>query len=371
MNHFVFLSLAKHQGLYFQQLLDNTDLTGSVVEPGDMPWLCIGKLGRILKGINWQRLVDEKCQERKVKEKYVGWGYRLLLRIELFWMALRISAMLQREKPTAVVMWNGSHRYCQLVKSLLSSGCKTFYVENGLLPNTTTLDTQGVNFYNSVPRDPDFYRNYQPTLDLNAPGDITLIPRKVKPRNQDIPSIALPETFIFIPFQDDRDSQVRLFSPWVKNMAALFCLGEKLYAELGLTIVFKEHPSSREQYPELHKRTHEKLLFANGNSTQELIEKSQFVITLNSTVGLESLLLGKPVLTLGQAFFNIPHVVMHADSAEALVAIAASFPDWPLDAQLQYAFLRYLKDEYCVPGRWQDAEPKHLHEVARRMKVLD
>lgn len=371
MSHFVFLSLAKHQGQYFQQLLEHTDLTGKVVEPGDMPWPRLGQITGVMGRICWQRLIDEKCQERKVKGKYVGGLYRLLLRLELLWIALRVQALLTREQPTAVIMWNGSHRYCQIMKSLLPSACKTFYVENGLLPNTTTLDAQGVNFHNSVPRDAAFYRHLKTLPDAPAPVAVTLIPRKIKPRNQDLQPVDLPEKYVFIPFQDDRDSQVRLFSPWVGNMAELFALGERLHAELGLTVVFKEHPSSREQYPELHKRTHAKLLFANGNNTQTLIEQSQFVVTLNSTVGLESLLLGKPLITLGQAFFNIDGVVMHADSAEALVNIAAQFPDWPIDPELQQAFLTYLKDVYCVPGRWQDAQPEHLQEVARRMRVED
>lgn len=125
-------------------------------------------------------------------------------------------------------------------------------------------------------------------------------------------------------------------------MREMFALGERLAKETGLTVVFKEHPSSRETYPELHERTHERLLFANGNATQQLIESSQFVVTLNSTVGLESLLLGKPVLTLGQAFFNIEGLVMHADNAEQVVELARAFPQWPLDERLRRNFLHYL-----------------------------
>ena len=132
-------------------------------------------------------------------------------------------------------------------------------------------------------------------------------------------------------------------------------------------MVFKEHPSSRESYPELHQRTNQKLLFANGNSTQELIESCQFVITLNSTVGLESILLNKPVLTLGQAFFNIPGVVTHAENAEELLDIAREFPRWPLDEDVRRNFLRYMAAEYCVQGSWQGADKAHLQLVAAKI----
>ncbi|MEO4045483.1 capsular biosynthesis protein [Pseudomonas sp. CAU 1711] len=367
MTQFLFFSLAKHQSLYFQRLLDETDLQGKVVVPRQFPWPRPWRLLGIVRRIDWAHLVEEKCQERRVKRKYEGHLYRLLLRLELAWMALRVDALLARERPGSVAMWNGSHRYCQLLLALLPEGCGTFFFENGLLPDTTTLDPKGVNYRNSVPRDAEFYRNYV-APDGAAEAQFTLVPRK--PRNGGHKPIELPEHFVFIPFQDDRDTQVRLFSPWVSDMRQLFALGELLAREAGMTVVFKEHPSSREAYPELHARTHERLMFANGNSTQELIQASQFVVTLNSTVGLESVLLGKPVLTLGQAFFNIPGLVVHADSAAELVALAQSFPAWPLEPQIRESFLRYLAGEYCVQGSWQNSDRAQLLRVAGRMQRL-
>lgn len=364
MTQFLFFALAKHQRLYFQRLLDETDLTGKVVVPKQLPWPRPWQLPGIVSRIDWAHVVEEKCQERRVKNKYEGGLYRLLLRLELAWMALRVNALLKREQPKTLAMWNGSHRYCQLLLALKPAECGTFFFENGLLPDTTTLDAKGVNYRNSVPRDQAFYAHYPEPAEGDAQDEVVLIPRK--PRVSNLTPIELPAKFVFIPFQDDRDTQVRLFSPWVGNMRELFALGEQL-AAAGLTVVFKEHPSSREVYPDLHQRTHERLLFANGNATQQLIEDSQFVVTLNSTVGLESLLLGKPVLTLGQAFFNVPGVVMHADSAEELLAIAQRFPDWSLDERVKRNFLRYLAHDYCIKGSWQNADKAQLQRVARRM----
>ncbi|MEK1905770.1 MAG: capsular biosynthesis protein [Pseudomonas sp.] len=365
MSKFLFFSLAKHQTIYFQHLLAQTQLQGLVVTHRQLPFPALGALRRVIQRVDWGHLVEEKCQERRVKGKYEGALYRLLLRLEMLVMALRLQALLNRQKPSAVAVWNGSNRYCQLLLALLPEGVATFFFENGLLPNTTTLDRRGVNYFNSVPRDAAFYRAYAARQAIELQQDVTLIPRK--PRVTGQAAITLPERFVFIPFQDDRDTQVRLFSPWIGNMRELFALGERLAAETGWTVVFKEHPSSRESYPELHERTHERLLFANGNATQELIEAAQFIVTLNSTVGLESLLLGKPLLTLGQAFFNVEGVVMHADSADELVQVAKAFPQWPVDEALRKSFLHYLQNEYCVPGRWQDSSAEHLMEVARRM----
>ncbi|MDR6961331.1 capsular polysaccharide export protein [Pseudomonas brassicacearum] len=365
MTTMLFISLATHQGLYFNRLLKETELKGKVVTPAQMPWPRPLRISRVLSRIDWPSLIEEKCAERRVKNKNNGRLYRLLLRLELLWMALRVQALLDLERPDALGFWNGSHRYCRLLTALAPVSCKTFFFENGLLPDTTTVDPQGVNYLNSVPREADFYLNYPypVTEDQVAP---VLIPRQ--PRTSGPAPVALPEHFVFIPFQDDRDSQVRLYSPWVRNMRELFALGERLANEAGLTVVFKEHPSSREVYPELHERTHERLMFANGNATQQLIESSQFVITLNSTVGLESLLLGKPVLTLGQAFFNIGGLVMHADSAEQLLELARTFAQWPLNEQLRRNFLHYLSEHYCIKGGWKNADKAQLQRVTNRIQ---
>lgn len=364
---FLFFSLAKHQTRYFGQLLEQPGMQGRVVLPGQLPFPALGRLGEVVRRVDWPRLVDEKCQERRVKGKYEGALYRLLLRLEMLVMALRCAALLARERPDALVVWNGSNRHCQLMLSLLEPGTRTFFFENGLLPDTTTLDPKGVNYHNSVPRDAAFYRAY--ARQVAFPDDdrpIRLIPRK--PRSEGPPPVALPERFIFIPFQDDRDTQVRLFSPWIHSMRELFALGERIACETDWAVVFKEHPSSREQYPDLHRRCHERLLFANGNPTQELIEASALVVSINSTVGLESVLLDKPLLTLGQAFFNVEGVVMHADSAEQALDLLGRFPVWPVEAGLRRAFLHYLANRYCLPGRWQDAESEHLREAARRLR---
>lgn len=367
MTPFLFLALAKHQAIYFKRLLEETDLSGKVLSPAQMPLPRLWRLPATIARLDWSALIEEKCQERRVKRKYEGLLYRLLLRLELAWVALRVDALLCRERPAHVVMWNGSHRYCQLLLALRPEGCGTFFFENGLLPDTTTVDFKGVNYRNSVPRDADFYRNYQPAEGASE-ARLELIPRAS--RKKGLKSVSLPKSYVFVPFQDDRDTQVRLFSPWISDMRQLFELGKRLSDECGLTVVFKEHPSSRENYPELHAQTHERLLFANGNSTQELIESSEFVVTINSTVGLEALLLGKPVMTLGQAFFNVSGLVVHANSVDEMLELAGRFPQWSLEPSVREGFLRYLAADYCIQGDWRAADSAQLRRVAQRMLTL-
>ena len=365
----VFLGLAKHQITYFNALLENSELTGTVVTPAALPCPSVTGLRQVLRRVEWKRLVREKCTERATKGRYHGVLYRLVLRAELLVVALRFGRLMRRERPDAVAMWNGGHRYCALLASMCEERVLRLYFENGLLPGTTTLDSQGVNYRNSVPRDPEFYRSYAERYPerLNCVRSVALVPRDAKRQSK---SVELPSSYIFIPFQDDWDTQIRLFSPWIRNMRELFAFAELVAQRSGTVVVLKEHPSSRVKYPDLVKRASSKVIFANGNSTQELIENADCVVTVNSTVGLESILLAKPVLVLGEAFYAVEGVAARAQSAEEALALLEKLPAWGLSEELRQAFISYLRDEYCLPGRWQDADAEHYLTVARRIEAL-
>lgn len=365
----VFLGLAKHQINYFSGLLENSELTGTVVTPATLPLPSVCGLQQALRRVEWSRLVQEKCTERATKGRYHGALYRLLLRLEMLVMALRFGRLLREERPGAVAVWNGSHRYCALLTSMCEAGVLRLHFENGLLPGTTTLDPQGVNYRNSVPRDAAFYRNYAERYPgrLRSAGSVALVPREAKRQSQ---SVELPSSYIFIPFQDDWDTQIRLYSPWISGMRELFSFAELVAQRSGRVVVLKEHPSSRVKYPDLARRASDRVIFANGNATQELIEKADCVVTINSTVGLESILLAKPVLVLGEAFYAIEGIAASARNATEALALLEKLPAWGLSEDLRQAFISYLRDEYCVPGRWQDAVAEHCAAVATKIEAL-
>ena len=72
----------------------------------------------------------------------------------------------------------------------------------------------------------------------------------------------------------------------------------------------KEHPSDhgRIDYSGAF-RAFPDVVFTKLMNTQELIEKSAAVVTVNSTVGIEAMLHLKPVITLGDAFYAVPGLV--------------------------------------------------------------
>jgi capsular polysaccharide export protein len=115
----------------------------------------------------------------------------------------------------------------------------------------------------------------------------------------------VPETrFFFLPLQVTNDTQLFLNSK-VDNRGALeFAL--HLCKEEQAMLVVKPHPA--ETSPQflawLQQFAQENNIQLSRANTMELISKSDRVITINSTVGLEALLYGREVEVLGNAVYK-------------------------------------------------------------------
>jgi len=256
----------------------------------------------------------------------------------------------------AILIWNGG-KYRQLIAIEIAKlhGIQTVFFENGLLPNRLVLDKKGINVENSVPRNKAFFEAYHNPSRLPD----TLIPRQAKNNKKFQTSFTLlPKKFIFVPFQVDSDTQIITHSHWIKNMRGLFDVIVTLSRITEYHFVLREHPSSSRNYPDLHKRANsiENITFANGCTVQTLIERSIAVITINSTVGLESLLFKKRVIVLGDSFYRIEGITKMADNQEILNKIVQSLDTWILQEELVENFLKYLYYDYLIP------KDEHLYD---------
>jgi len=73
------------------------------------------------------------------------------------------------------------------------------------------------------------------------------------------------------------------------------------------------------------------------------------VITINSTVGIESLLFHKKVIVLGDAFYNIEGITYEARDQKTLLEIIDTIEVLKLDTKLIGNFLKYLYNDYLIP----------------------
>ena len=94
------------------------------------------------------------------------------------------------------------------------------------------------------------------------------------------------------------------------------------------------------------------------------------MITINSTVGIESLLYYKPVITLGNAFYNIDGIVYHADNFENLDILIEKALNAPVKQDLINKFLYYLKFHYQVDGNLDHPDKKNILPAITRIKKI-
>jgi len=115
--------------------------------------------------------------------------------------------------------------------------------------------------------------------------------------------------------------------------------------------IFKEHPSSGIEYPDLHQKAenYENISFRNTHTTQELIENAVAVITINSTVGIEALLFHKKVIVLGDAFYGIEGITFLARNENELALKIEHIEKLHFNDKLVDNFLKYLYNDYLIP----------------------
>ena len=125
------------------------------------------------------------------------------------------------------------------------------------------------------------------------------------------------EKYIYYPFHVPLDVQLTVRCPEfldqetiVSNIARSLPAGYKLYV--------KEHPAaigghSMAKMREIFKQGNIRLIHPRHNSFH-LIKNSQCVITINSKVGFEAIMQGKPVVVLGKTFYRGKGVTIDVDN---------------------------------------------------------
>jgi hypothetical protein len=157
--------------------------------------------------------------------------------------------------------------------------------------------------------------------------------------------------FVYFPLQVADDYKILRLRPHCADQEAIVeQLAESLPRDVDLVV--KEHPMSIGRNPLGMLRR----IAAAANvhlvdphtSTLELIERAVGVVTISSTVGLEALMFGKPVLTLGRPFYSGYGVTLDSDPVgigERTADLFSFTPDRERIRRLLHASMRR-----CYPG---------------------
>lgn len=332
-----------------------------------------------------------------------------------------LEKILQDRKIEFCIMWNNSFLYDRALYFFCKkNNIKYFILEQGYFrPFTLAFDPKGVNADASIIKEKNFYENIEidyekmknllnpeyailkkdkkllekeakkyriyklldklkleNNLELIDESILTYISNKVKiARNKKVKleiGEKLKEDFIFIPFQVETDSQIILNSPKIKTMRELFEIVSKAVERYNsnnkkdIKAIFKTHPMDPrlniKDILNLNKKYKNSFLITTGD-TKEIIKKSKAVITINSTVGIEALCEYKPVITLGDAFYNINDIVEHNENYDKLDLNIESVLTKNLNVELINKFLYYLRFIYFKEIYWRSPDEKSIKKI--------
>lgn len=313
-----------------------------------------------LRGKQRIATVDEEACTRSLDVLRGDLGMKAAIRkAKLIVPALQNA--LDDHQPERVFLWNGSQLVERLMTSLLPPRLTRQYFEIANIPGKMFVDEAGVNAASSIyhnpkgleateaPSDQEYQVWREKYLDqkrgsgvpqaksaqsfpwerpfdvlgslcgrgfyqmqvnrmalriqgkMKTKGVMEALHRKYPPRLNQRP-------YIFLPFQVSEDTQLLLNSD-VANVQALEIAAE-LARSKGHALIAKIHPAEnsvaavRELEDSFARVPKEVDLTLSTVSTTELINESEGVVTINSTVGLETLIIGKPLKVLGRALFT-------------------------------------------------------------------
>lgn len=170
--------------------------------------------------------------------------------------------------------------------------------------------------------------------------------------------------YAFFPLQVPHDQSIERFSD-VSQMEALLAASEWL-GKAGVALVLKEHPanrgSAREYRQALAGAPHVHWSDAN---VHDIARHAQGVVTLNSGVGFEAMLIGKPIVSFARVEYDA--VTHHATPATFGKAWKAALAEDADDRITRYSrFVDWFLARYAVDLSRPHAAQQSLYKIVSK-----
>jgi len=279
------------------------------------------------------------------------------------WMAERVLAayelMFEAVQPDVVLTWNGVALLQKAPVHLAErEGVPCFFLERGLLPDTLVVDPQGVNYASHIGGDGWLSRPVpEPTADEAEQARrycraLTERRRSVVNHGRDASERAVREALaippdsrvVLLPLQLEQDSNILYNSPHYKTMPDIIrdVAGALAHRDDVVTVI-KSHPEDGDRLAELRALCGDRVRLSHDLSLHALLDVADVVVTVTSTVGLEALTQGKPVVVLGLPVYAGKGFTHDLDRPDALPGLLGrALADAEQGRFEQGAFLRFL-----------------------------
>lgn len=173
---------------------------------------------------------------------------------------------------------------------------------------------------------------------------------------------------VFFPLQIRHDHSIRYFSDY--GFDEILNAVVRWASDAGVALTLKAHPANMPLMAEyIEKYPPGPLLKWSNDNIHDLIAESDAVFTVNSGVGFEALLHGKPVVTFGRAEYDC--VTIHASIDTVESAWQECVSQQLQDRERRYqAFFDWFTTTYAVDLSRPDAASMRLAELAARIVAI-
>jgi len=169
--------------------------------------------------------------------------------------------------------------------------------------------------------------------------------------------------FIFFPLQVNSDTQIILNSKYNSMYEAIEDVLPHL-TETGFKVILKEHPFEVEPVDYSAFVDNKNIFLVTKTDINKLIENSEFVVNINSSVGFQALEKYKKVLILGNSFYdNSPlsvKFIKNADLLEQLNNVNST-------KLLKDNYLHKFKKDIFIPGHFYLLTVEMLERIRNRL----
>lgn len=209
--------------------------------------------------------------------------------------------------PDVIAVWNGFTGLVANTLRIVAEDLKipSFFMERGLFKNSLFIDKKGCNGAASI-ASVNYNEEVKSFSEKQKNEVYNLFKDRVvfESKNIDFDKYKelLDKKIIFFPLQVTRDTNILLYSKF-NSMRHAF---HEIYSQLNdenTVFIIRPHPEeSANQFINIPKLKN--VFIYEEESLEFWIENSHLIVTINSTVGLEAMLKGKPVISLGESIYS-------------------------------------------------------------------
>ncbi|PAV24479.1 hypothetical protein CF392_16040 [Tamilnaduibacter salinus] len=258
----------------------------------------------------------------------------------------------------AVMTWNGA----LLVSGALADaakelGLESFYLERGLLPCSLVFDPCGVNnesslagegWFSNAPREPDesevtALKAYCQAIKQTGQSIVnTTSHRQAESVYREL-DLDPKRPVVLLPLQIESDSNIINHSPFFRSMEQLIQDIRQALSDSGAQLIVRLHPEDRSR-----RETIEALCGGPDVrccwdlSLSSLLDVTQLVVVVNSTVGLEALMQNIPVVALGRSIYDRKGFTLDMTEATFLPSLIHKGLQTPLEPHAHFEFWHFL-----------------------------